>query len=436
MAINLGLIGTGEYDANRRPKEWKEGILYDQPNGDAPLTALLSKVQKKAVKEDAEFSWFEKDLPEQRGSITDIFTTVAMAGGDEYVSGAVAGTVLYIKAALVTVQEMRKGHVVMLRDADDPSADHVGKVVDRVENGANSYVAVRMLEADKGAGSLLSGCDRIVIIGTAQAEGSERPDAIQYEPTRLYNYTQIFETSMDITRTARLTKLRTGNEYKRLKKESLELHMIQMEKAFLWGIRTENTGDNGKPERTTLGLVNAIRDNASNNVFDYVTDETYDGETWITTTGAGGGQAWLDASLEVIWRKGSTEKLGFAGNGVFLGIQRLARLQGSVQLTTNQTEWGMKVVTVIMPWGELHLLRHPLFNQADTDRNSLIVFEPKDLMYRPMTDTMFKSDNSEREGGSGQVDGTKESWLTEAGLEYHHMERCGYLTGFNQDNPA
>jgi len=34
------------------------------------------------------------------------------------------------------------------------------------------------------------------------------------------------------------------------------------------------------------------------------------------------------------------------------------------------------------------------------------------------------------------VDGLKEEFLTESGLEFHHPITFGYLNGFNQDNAA
>ena len=96
------------------------------------------------------------------------------------------------------------------------------------------------------------------------------PQAVSYNPTKYYNKTQIFRTPLSIDRTTRQTRSRTGDKYKELKREALELHSIEMEKAFIWGIMTENTGDNGKPETTTAGLVRTIIDN-SGNVSNFVT---------------------------------------------------------------------------------------------------------------------------------------------------------------------
>src|SRR5690606_9085689 len=112
---------------------------------------------------------------------------------------------------------------------------------------------------DNSANSNLSNCDTLLVIGSINPEAGERPQPLGYDPVEWSNNTQIFRNSLEISRTARLTRLRTGDAYKELKRETLEYHMIEMEKAFLWGVKTSNTGANGKPERTTMGLIPAIK---------------------------------------------------------------------------------------------------------------------------------------------------------------------------------
>jgi len=58
-----------------------------------------------------------------------------------------------------------------------------------------------------------------------------------------------------------------------------------------------------------------------------------------------------------------------------------------------------------------------------------MIIEPKHLKYRYIDDTFFKKDNSEREGGYTAYDLTREEYLTEAGLEFHHPSVHGILNG-------
>ena len=253
---------------------------------------------------------------------------------------------------------IRVGHQVLMRDQSDYSVDVVGKVTAVVMNGSSSYAAVKLLEDDDNSSSHdLSDCDHLKVIGNINPEGGEMPPAIMLNPTKVYNYTQIFRNSLALTTTAIATQHRTENDYLKAKRECLEMHGIEMENAFLWGIPTENTGDNGKPERTTGGMIWFIRQNASSNCEDYTTNSTYSGQGRTT-----GGEDWFKAMLEQIFRYGSNEKLALVGSGALLGIDKLAMTGGQVNLAPAQKTYGMQILTWYTPFGVLHMKTHPLFS--------------------------------------------------------------------------
>ncbi len=56
MAAVAGLRGTGDWGTDERPKNFREMILWRNPNGTAPIFALMARVQKESVN-DPEFSW-------------------------------------------------------------------------------------------------------------------------------------------------------------------------------------------------------------------------------------------------------------------------------------------------------------------------------------------------------------------------------------------
>jgi len=226
-----------------------------------------------------------------------------------------------------------------------------------------------------------------------------------------------------------MTRLRTGNDYQKMKREALEMHSIEMEQASFWGIPTSGTGANGKPERTTQGIINFIRQNAPTNIDDYTLNTDYSGQAWTT-----GGEDWLDNMLELLFRYGSTEKMAFVGSGALLGINQLAKNAGQIQLTPESQSYGLKVRRWITPFGDLVVKTHPLFSYDATTRNMMVVLEPKNMRYRYITDTMFKKDKSETEGGHNSIDGKKEEYLTEMGFEFHHPLTFGILNGIGLDN--
>ncbi|MHA1808031.1 MAG: SU10 major capsid protein, partial [Candidatus Thorarchaeota archaeon] len=279
----------------------------------------------------------------------------------------------------------------------------------------------------------LSDCDNFRIVGNVNPEGGEMPDAIALNPVKVFNYTQIFRTPLSITRTARKTRLRTGDQYQKAKAEALEMHSWEMELAFWWGIRTENIGDNGKPERTTMGVINFIRQYAPANCDDFTLNADYAGQTW-----AAAGEDWFKNMLEQIFRYGADQKLAFVGSGCLLGIDRLAMAGGQIQLLPGAKTYGMQIREWVTPFGSIFMKTHPLFSYDETTRNMMVIIEPKELEYRYIDDTAFYGETSSKkhpEGyGQRRVDGTNEEFLTECGLEFGLPQKCAVLNGFNQDN--
>jgi len=348
-------------------------------------------------------------------------------------SAGTSGQTLYIKIAEATAKEFRVGHQALIRDEDDYRVDVNAKVTDVVKNGTSSYVAVKLLEADDNSAdydlSTAGRSRRILVIGNVNAEGAVMPDAISYQPTKIYNYTQIFRSPLELTRTAKLTKLRTGDAYQKAKREALEMHAVEMEKAFIWGIRTENVGDNGKPERTTRGLIDVIKNYASVNVSDYTLDTTYSGATWLDK-----GEEWFDNMLEQMFRYGNGEKLAICGSGALLGINRLIKANGNFEFKAETAAYGIKITKWTTAFGDISLVTHPLFSYEPTNRYSMIILEPEQLKFRYITDTTFYGEGEKQNTGNGRIDGIKEEYLTEAGLEFHLPNGWGYLNGVGKDN--
>jgi hypothetical protein len=428
----LGMRSTADWVTNQRPENWRETILMLYPNGQMPLTGILS-LAKPEVTNDPVFHWWTEELTTQSGAVTGIYTDALSTA---YVSGGVAGDYLYFKMAEATVEMIREGHQVLLRDASDLTVDVNGLVVDRVANGANSYVKVKLLEDDDNSSSGdLSNCDRIMVIGNANSEGSAMPDAVSTDPVEWYNYTQIFRTPLEITGTAIETKLRTNPQaYQKLKMQTLERHGIEMEKAWLWGVSSSGTGDNRKPLRTTLGLIPAIKGGytgsggTAGTTSDYPTATAYSGKPWLQ-----GGEDWLDTQLEVMFRYGSNEKLAVCGSGALMAINKIIKNGGDYSFEPSTNAYGINVSKWVTPVGTVNFMTHPLMSQETTTRNSMVIFEPANVKYRPLTnrDTKFFEDDS---SGYTRRDGKKEEFLTEAGLEYHHPVGWGYLTGLGTDN--
>jgi hypothetical protein len=434
MSAFLGMRGNGDWITDQRPKNWRETMLFLYPNGSMPLTAIMSKMKSEKT-DDPQYYWWTKLLPNQAAAVTGVYTDTALLTA--YVSGGVAGSVIYLKMLSTDIIHFRQGHTVLMRDASDLTLDTVGKVIAVAANGVNSYIAVKLLESDDNGAAYLVQCDVVMVIGNMNAEGAAMPNAIAYDPTKLYNYTQIFRTPLSITRTARKTKLRTGDQYKEAKREALELHGIEMEKAFLFGIAYEGTGDNGKPERMTEGLVPHIKANNSSCVSNFQTNATYHGKNW---TDDGGGEDFLMAYFEVLFRYGRQEKLAICGSGALLGLNKLAQANGHFTMTSTTKSYGISVTEMVTPFGTVYFKTHPLFNVEATLRNTMVLFEPENCVYRYIDDTQFYGEGDAKQAApgtnGGRIDGTQEEYLTECGLEYHHPYTAGLLNGIGLNHTA
>ena len=427
----LGMRGNGDWVDGQRPMNWRQQILYLYPNGMAPLTAILSMIGNESV-DDPQFHWWTQEQTAVGGDVAGVYTLPDLSNA--YAGGGTAGTVVYIQITTTLANRIRSGHQILLRDASDYRVDVNGKVTGVTRGTTNSVLSVRLLEDDDNSpDNDLSNCDTFKIVGNINPEGGEMPDAISLNPVKVYNYTQIFRTPLSITRTARKTRLRTPDQYQKAKSEALEIHSWEMELAYLWGIRTENIGDNGKPERTTMGVINFIRQYAAANCDDYTLNTDYAGEAWTD-----GGETWLKAMLEQVFRYGGDEKLCLCGSGFLLGIDALAMAGGQVQLQPGQKTYGMQIRSWLTPFGTIHMKTHPLFSYDATTRHMGIIIEPKELGYRYVDDTSFygESKSKEHPEGYGQrrVDGTNEEYLTESGLEFGLPQKCAVLNGVGQDN--
>jgi len=423
-----GVRGSGSWSTEERPTNYREMILYLYPNGMMPLTALLSMLASEPVN-DPEFNWWTKTVPSQRtalGADGDVHTANTLdakaqwdydtAGNNDFG----AGETVYVKLPTDEYKKYKVGHIVMLRDASDYDRD----CRCRVSKVDSTYLTCVVLQEYKGKSTETTALDNtydtVLIIGNMHEENADRPTAITYDPVKYVNYTQIFRTALQISRTAMQTRLRTGDAYKRIKKEALELHGMEMEKNFIWGVPTEGTGSGGLPMRTTGGIVNFIKANVPANVLDFAVEEA--GNTWL-----GAGEEWLDEKLEQIFRYGSPEKLALCGSGALLGIQKLAKAAGWTNLTPATASYGIKVTRWVTPFGELMLKTHPLFSFEATDRNTMLILDTKNLKERPLQTTIFKPDNSTTESIGAGRDGKAEEFLTETGLEFHHPDSHAIL---------
>lgn len=430
--VVLGLQSTADWsDTNFIPGSYRESIIWMEPNGEAPLTAMLAKLPSEPC-DDYVFNWWTEGLGAQSAILTGIYTDAALSAAYTPASGA-KGDVLYLKCAAASAEEFRAGHVINMRCVDYSNnyatpyfgTDTVAEVLAVVVNGASSYITARLLESANDSATY--DFDYALIIGNMNPQNSESPDAISYQPVRDYNYMQIFRTPLEISGTVLAQKTRIGDWYQHEKRNCLRYHSIEIEKALLWGIPFLGNGSNGKPVYTTCGIARKI----TTNKYDYATDTAYAGDTWVN-----GGEDWLLNKLSALFKYGSDERLCYAGVGAINAIGRIAMNNAHITMIPGQAEYGIKIMSFMFPFGIIHMKRHPLFSYEYVDQYSMLLLEPKNLKYRYMRgrDTNFRPDIMKDKGGWTDRDGIKEGFLTECGLEMHVEPSFGYFTSVGRDN--
>lgn len=426
----LGLRGTGTWPSGIQPGDWNETILFLDKTADLVLTGFLAMLSKEQAT-DTEFSWWTKKIPDQFFTPTndavykDAALTSAYTGGDLFT----IGSIVYIKGIAADIGKFRTSHTVKMQKAGDSRYDTTGKVINRVIDGASSYIAVRMT-TDAHATYGMESVDYVKVIGNAASQGETIKEGITYEPVKYSNLTQIHRTPFQITRTARKTKLRVGGSYEMMKMDSLLAHGLEREMAYLHGERWEGIGDNNQPETHSQGLLSAIEEfSPAANKSDYSLDSDYSSDTWLAS-----GEEWLDKKLQDIFRYGSREKFGIAGVEALTAINTLIKAGGNFDYTARTAEYGIQVNTWTTPHGELNLKTHPLFSWDPTNKYDVVIFEPKELGRKFITDTTFTSDPDDKINRNRAMDGTEEEWLTEDGLLWRHPEKMGHLKGFGKLN--
>ncbi len=426
MRGSVGLGADGSY--KRRPENWREMILMLYPNGEAPLTALTALMGSEKT-DDPIFHWFEKEMPAQRAAVAGTGLSTTSLGGTTVADAAsiAQGATVYWQCVQADSYNFKVGHVVHLIATASTSVvrSRLSILVTAVSNAATAGITGKLIAAT-GAGGALVGTAYTVGVagGTAYPEGDTLGTAIAYDPTDYMNYTQIFRNSLENTRTASKTRLRTGNAVAQAKAEALQLHSVEMERAFFFNpSKYVTTGSNGQPLRVTGGVYSFV----ASNKWDFRAVTGMGSTNWCDTAAvAQKTYNWLMTQLEQIFRYGSKEKIAFCGSGVLLGIQTMLTMLGSTQvaLTENTSSYGFSVTTLTCPFGKLHFKNHPLFTLDAAYRYDTVILDTKYLKYRFVDDTSYKPNR-----GANDLDGEKSEYLTECGLELNFEKSHAILNG-------
>src|SRR3990172_2505187 len=250
--------------------------------------------------------------------------------------------------------------------------------------------------------------DDLFVIGSANVEGGDVGVPDEWQETQKYGLTQIFRRPFGVSRTRQGSEAYFGKPREQIRGEKAVEHAIDIERAFMFGVKSETTSGNSV-FRTTDGFF-AI---ATSNVTDFLGAtlsepdvETVMEDVFLHT--ASGDSRTLFASASVV--------TAFAQ----LGVDKL-------QLVPSDKTYGLAVRQYMTSHGTFNIVKNRLLEDGAGGTGTgdwAMIVDPKMLKLRPFSNgaTRLLLDRQ----GPG-VDGWVDEYLTECGLQLTNPEVHGVL---------
>lgn len=347
--------------------DMSEKIAELEPNK-SPLITLTKKMKKKRTVDRPEYDWMEQDPGNRWDAINN--TTGYLATDTELV--------------VDNAGYFRAGDIVKV-----PSTSEV-MLVTAVADATETLTVSRGWGGSTAAA--LNDDDPLVILGNANEEGAKLREIKTKEPVKKTNYTQILRTPVGVTNTLQATKTygpKAMNWYRHL--DGIN-HAVDMERTMWFGKKGKDI-HNGKPRRTTGGVLDFLTDNVLDVSSSSLTEQAF--SEW----------------LEDVFRYGASEKILFACDRLCTIIDLWA--QGKLKTVPGEKSYGVAIKEYISTHGKLYIAKNKLFEGAVYGGMG-VVLDMENLAYCPLKgrDTKLltnRQDNDE--------DSQKDEYLSEFGVE-------------------
>jgi len=382
-----GSLGTNAILAAQKVVDISDKIYLLEPNA-APLYVLVSKLGKDVTINPA-FSWLEDELQPS-------WTTLAVsaAAGD----GTLTASNGYVnKFDLLKVPST--GEVML--------AHTVSSTAVQVYRAYGTTIAAC---ADAGVD--------ILILGPAFAEGSLGTDlaTVTTQTNEVWNYTQLFRKSCEVTRTLANTELYGGPERNnQRRKKGIEL-MRDFERMFLFGEGLQDTGA-GKDtnlthaRRTMRGVDSFIASN-------------------VTAAGGVLTESEFEAFLRTVFRYGGSSRYLFCAPLILSVISQWA--QGKLQMFPKDKSYGVAITQYLSPQGSVNLIREFMLENAGGVSSVsyyggyAFALALEEIRYRYLQNRDVQLETDIQAPGD---DSFKDQYICEVSMEFRQQRMHGKLTG-------
>jgi uncharacterized protein DUF5309 len=379
MADVTGQRGTLNVNQAQRRIDIDPTIKLLEPDA-TPLVVLTNLLNKRKTS-DPKYSWFE-DVSDprfdtQNGGATSSATTVGVTNGPYYAEHQIW-------------KNTRTGEVIRIQAVN-------GNNVTAVRGVGNSGTGVAMLNGDE-----------LLLIGWAQPEGDKSAPARSNNPTQVSNFTQILRKPIDATRTQMQSDQFTDpNDFVYQHRKVAIEHKKDLEYTF-WHSKANEDTSAAQPRRTTAGALSRISTN-------------------VTVVGGALTEATFNGGLVAGFRYGSGRKLGFGSGKAMQALNGFA--SGKLHVVQGAQEYGLNIERYISPFGTIDLTYARLL-EGSAYGGYFAIIDPENLAYRYLSNENGSSDMHVRTNiQDPDVDGQKDEFLTEAGLQFPEEKKMALYTG-------
>jgi hypothetical protein len=406
---NLGILFT-----DRRQIYMSPNVVKELWTDVAPFTTVVANRNTKSGLTDPTYKMFEHRNPwvDQKFQTKTDTVTVAVNGT---ASADITIDTTTIKGLSSVVDSSYIGYTVEVWDAT--LATKKGTALIYSQPNSNT---IKLVNLSASAVISIVPTDWCYVIGTAIGEGQTSPEAWADELGVVYGNTQIFRTPVEVTGTLYQAALRgESSELARLRLMKQQEHKVQKERAFLFQGSPAGTGmdgtayadtvrldKDGKPVRTTMGLIPVIEKYASANVLPIVA-ATYKYSNFVDD---------MEKVFQYIPEAGF--KYAFCGRGAISYFSKMDSASGivgksgwNIQLQTSQRDsLGFNIRTMETPHGILKLVPTPVLRGPYN--NTILIPSDENLFHAQYRAAKY-STNIKTENG---YDGVKDEYFSDEGI--------------------
>lgn len=363
-----------------------------------PLVTLLTSVGKdyngksvsgaglqKATTGNPKFSWLE----DYHGGRYAKVATAYIAGATSIDVTGAGSSSAYIFTPGDQVKNQRTGEVMVVTSITDADT-----------------IAVSRAFGTTAAAAGVAG-DGLFIVGNVSEENAGARNVNMTRAEEMYNYTQIFKTTIALSNTEKASDLYGGDDLTIQRRKKAVEHALDIERSFWLSERKYDvSGTQGKPRRSTGGILEFIES----------------GNSYVQNQGGVLTAPDLNTFLREGFTYGNSTKVLFAGGVVIQAINEIAR--GQVRTKTGDTTYGVKISEWMTPFGSINIVHNPLFVEEYAGHAFLLDMES--FRYRVMKgrDTALEMNIQ-----GNDIDGQVDQYLSEVGLERKQAPKHALLKG-------